>query len=50
MKFHSSRLKDYNYNITISFNEGKKNNEIIALADNQILRTIRDIRKQDFEK
>ena len=50
MKFHSSRLKDYNYNITISFNEGKKNNEIIALADNQILRTIRDIRKQDFDK
>lgn len=50
MKFHSSRLKQSNYDINLTFNEGKKNNEIIALADNQILRTIRDIRKQDVDK
>ena len=50
MKFHSSTLKKYNYNMDLTFNQGKSNNTIIALADNQILRTIRDIRNQDFDK
>lgn len=50
MKFHSSALKKHNYNIDLTFNQGKSTNTIIALADNQILRTIRDIRNQDFDK
>lgn len=50
MKFHSSALKKHNYNIDLTFNQGKSTNTIITLADNQILRTIRDIRNQDFDK
>ena len=50
IKFSSSRLKKYNYDVTMTFNEGKRTEEIVALADNQILRSIRDIRKIDFDK
>lgn len=45
-KFKSSRLKEFNYNINITFDEAKEFKEVIALADNQILRSIRDIRKR----
>lgn len=45
MKFQSSKLKKFNYNYNISFSEAKENKEIVALADNQILRSIRDICK-----
>lgn len=45
-KFKSSRLKEFNYNINISFDDAKELKEVIALADNQILRSIRDIRKR----
>ncbi len=44
-KFNSSRLKEFNYNIKLTFKEAKKFNEIISLFDNQILRSIRDIKK-----
>lgn len=43
MKFKSSRLKKFNYNITIDYNEALENGEIIALSDNQMLRTIRKV-------
>jgi len=43
MKFKSTRLKKYKYDITIDYQEALDNNEIIALADSQILRTIRDV-------
>jgi len=43
MKFRSSRLKKYNYNITIDYNKALENGEIIALSDNQLLRTIRKV-------
>jgi hypothetical protein len=44
MKFKSSRLKKYGYNIQIKdFEEALQNNEIIALSDSQMLRTIRDV-------
>lgn len=46
MKFKSSRLKRFNYNINVSFDEAKELKEIIALADSQILRSIRDIQKR----
>ena len=45
-KFKSSRLKEFNYNINISFDEAKELKEVIALADSQILRSIRDITKR----
>jgi len=45
MKFKSSRLKRSEYNIQINYNQALINKEIIALSDNQILRSIRDILK-----
>ena len=50
IKLLSSRLKRYNYNISLTLNEGKETGEIIYLSDNQILRTIRDIRKQNVSQ
>ena len=43
MKFNSSRLKKYDYNIKIDYEQALDNGEIIKLADNQILRSIRDV-------
>ena len=49
MKFKSSRLKEYEYNFDLTFEEAQENGEIIALADNQILRSIRDIKKKQID-
>lgn len=51
-KFKSSRLKEFDYNININFNDAKELKEVIALADSQILRSIRDIRNKvvDYDK
>lgn len=46
LKFKTSRLKEFGYNVDVTFDEAKELNEAIALADNQILRCIRDIRKR----
>ena len=52
MKFKSSRLKRFGYDISLTFDEAKELKEIIALADSQILRSIRDIQKRtvNYEK
>lgn len=42
-KYHSNRLKEFDYNIENTFDESKQFNEIIGLTDSQILRTIRDV-------
>ena len=44
LKFNSSRLKKVEYRIIIDFDQAKRNNEVIAIADNQILRSIKKIR------
>lgn len=51
-KFKSSRLKEAKYDLNISFKEAKKRNEVISLADSQILRSIRYIqgREIDYEE
>ena len=43
MKFKSSRLKEYDYDIELTSQQAKINGELIALSDNQILRSIRKI-------
>ena len=48
-KFSSSRLKKQKYNIKTNFNEARRDNEIIAIGDNQILRSIRDIKNIRFD-
>lgn len=47
MKFNSSRLKVFNYDIHLTFEQALMNGEIIAIDDNQILRSIRDIRENN---
>lgn len=48
-KFNSSRLKEFGYNILLSFEEAQEYNEVIALFDNQILRSIRDIKNREVD-
>ena len=43
MKFNSSRLKKFGYDIEIDYNKALENGEIIALSDSQMLRTIREV-------
>lgn len=51
-KFKSSRLKNFGYNIHTDFKDLYYNDEIVQLADNQILRSIRRIKgvEIDFEE
>jgi len=50
MKFKSSRLKEFKYNIeNLTLEQAKDYGEIIALFDNQFLRTIRRITNQDID-
>ena len=45
-KINSSRLKEFGYNISNTFDEFMDFKEIIALSDSQMLRTIRDVNKR----
>lgn len=48
-KFETDRLNKSNYNINIDMKQARKNNELISLADNQVLRSIRKIAKIDID-
>lgn len=43
LKFNSSRLKRYKYNIHITYEQAKRNDEIAPLAESQMLRTIKKV-------
>jgi transcription termination factor NusB len=43
LKVHSSRLRRADWNINMSIDEARVNNELIALSDNQILRFIDEV-------
>lgn len=43
VKLTSSVLKEYKYNLSMSFEECLKSNYIISLADSQMLKSVRDI-------
>jgi len=49
-KYHSGRLKEFGWEVNDTFADSKKQNEIILLADNQILRTIRDVRRRTINR
>lgn len=49
-KYHSGRLKEFGYKIENTFDESKELNEIIAVSDNQILKTMRDVQKRTINK
>ena len=42
-KFESERLREFEFDIELTFEEAQKYGEVISLFDNQILRSIRDI-------
>ena len=44
LKFKSSLLREFGYKIETTFDEARTLKNVIALADSQMLRTIRDIR------
>lgn len=48
-KLHSSRLKEFGYNISSTFDESKELKEVIGLADSQMLRSIRDITGHEID-
>lgn len=50
LKFNSSRLKRFNYNINISFQQAKRNDEIALIAESQMLRSIRKAILENGEK
>lgn len=49
LKFKSGRLKKDNYNVNITIKNARKNDELIALGDNQVLRSIRKIKNKDTD-
>lgn len=49
-KYHSSRLKEFGYNIENDFDTSKMLNEIIGLSDSQMLRTCREVRNRIINK
>lgn len=49
-KINSSRLKEFGYSINNTFDEFMEFKEIIALSDNQMLRTIRDVTKRTISE
>jgi hypothetical protein len=48
-KFKSSRLKEFNYDTSLTFEEAQEYGEVISLFDNQILRSIRDIHNRHVD-
>lgn len=49
-KFHSGRLKEFDYSIENTFDESKSLNEIIGLSDSQMLKTIRDVQNRTIDR
>lgn len=49
-KFNTKHLAKEKYDIKTNFNTAKKCGEIVSISDNQILRTIRDVKKIKYEK
>ena len=49
-KYHSGRLKEFGWSVDDTFEDSRRQNEIIGLSDNQMMRTIRDIDKRDICK
>ena len=48
-KFESDRLREINYNLSITLEQARKNNEVVRLGDSELLRAIRRIKGTTFE-
>ncbi len=49
MKFKSGRLKQFGYDITVTYDEARSLGEVIKLFDGQMLRTIRKVRNRTVD-
>ena len=49
-KFESKYLEKNKYNIKLNFKQAKENEQIIAVSDSQMLRSIRDIQQRYVDK
>jgi hypothetical protein len=49
-KIHSSRLRRNKWNLKLSFQEAKKNQEVISLAESSVMRFIRDINNYNYSE
>lgn len=47
-KFNTERLKDSNYNLKITPSQARKNGELISIGESQMLKSLRDIKGQNF--
>lgn len=47
-KISSERIRANNYKLELTYDEAVRNQEIVSLADSQLLRTIRDIKNLNF--
>ena len=50
LKLNTSYIVANDYEINLTFNEAKKENIVVALGDNQLLKFIRQVRNQEFDK
>lgn len=50
LKFNSALLKEQGYRVDTTFDEAFELGEVIALADSQMLRSIRAIRKRTIDR
>lgn len=49
-RFKSSRLKEYNYDVTLTVEQARKNKELISLGDSELLRQIREHKNIDLTR
>ena len=49
-KFNSIRLKQYNYKINLTLDEGRRNQEVVRLGNSQLLSVIRKVTNKVFDE
>ena len=50
LKFNSNRLKDYKYDIKVTLEEARKNNEVVSVGESQVIRSLLKIVGRSFER
>ena len=50
MKFESSRLKSENYNLSLTLDEARSNQEVVRVGDSQLLKIVREVTGKEFSR
>ena len=50
LKLDSTRIRDNNYNLTVSYNQAVNNQEIVQIADSQLVRTINRLKDSRYSE